>query len=208
VFSLQREELEFLRIANLSDAVFAIAMTLLVLTLKVPDLAGRQLGDLGDKLIDQHDQLLAYLLSFAVIARFWLGHHRLFGYLAYADGPFMVFNLVYLAAIAFVPYPTELLGNYASETPALVVYASAMTVTSALSAGLWLLADRRGLLRHEAREHVGASFHLSAFVPTAVFAISIPLAIVLPRAVLYAWLVMLVFRRPAHRRMPGGDRSR
>ena len=73
---------EFGRIVNFSDGVFAIAITLLVLTLEVPETS----GDLSRQLADQVPDLLAYAISFAVLAKLWVIHHRFFGALAEFDG--------------------------------------------------------------------------------------------------------------------------
>src|SRR3954452_20735338 len=119
-------EVEFNRIVAFSDGVFAIAMTLLVLGLTVP--SGSE--DLTHDLLDNQGDFLAYGISFAVLGRYWLSHHRFFSALERFDGRLMGLNLVYLAFIALVPFSSEVLGDYSRETGAIVVYAINMILVS------------------------------------------------------------------------------
>jgi uncharacterized membrane protein len=95
------------RVEALSDAVFAIAMTLLVLELKVPPSD----ADLPQALAERGAAIGAYVVSFAAISGYWLQHHRLFHILTRSDGWLLLLNLVLLLAIAFMPYPTAVLAD-------------------------------------------------------------------------------------------------
>ena len=101
-------ELEFGRVVAFSDGVIAIAITLLVLTLDVPNVPN---GDLAEALGDQWRQYLAFVLSFALIGRFWIVHHRAFT-LERFDGTLMVLNLIFLALIVVMPFATDLVAEY------------------------------------------------------------------------------------------------
>lgn len=99
-----------------SDGVFAIAITLLVLSIDVPDGFARK--ELSEFIRDEWPQFFAYFLSFAVIGRFWIGHHHVFSMLQDFDRRLIVLNLAYLSMIVLVPFPTELLGEYGvAQTP-------------------------------------------------------------------------------------------
>lgn len=187
----EREQLEFLRVTTISDGIFAIALTLLVLTIKLP--APDAHHSLGSKLSSENGEIVAYVLSFAVIARYWMFHHRLFAFLARADGRFIAANFVFLALIAFVPFPTELLGSYGGHTVTVVFYAVTLGTVSLTAVGLLHLAHRRGL--YLAPESF--AFDLRALRPAIVFAISIPIAFLSPTVAAYSWL-LLFFHRPAH----------
>ena len=93
------------RVLFFSDAVFAIAITLLVVDIRVPTVvanAAQELhGDLG--------RILSFAISFLVIGLFWMGHHRMFRYITALDRPIIFLNLLFLGTIAFLPYPTALL---------------------------------------------------------------------------------------------------
>jgi uncharacterized membrane protein len=145
-----RESVEFARIAAFTDGVFAIAITLLVLSLDVP--ATLPDDELHEFLLDSWPQLFAYFLSFAVIGRFWMAHHVVFSLLHDFDRRLLVLNLAYLSLVVLIPFPTELLGDFGHETDAVVLYA-AVVGTAALLSGLMLMGSiRRGHVRaREAR---------------------------------------------------------
>jgi hypothetical protein len=107
----------FARVANLSDAVFAIAMTLLVLTLDTP-----ATNDLTGALVDQLPQLSAFLLGFALVANLWWQHHKLFELLGSLEGGLIGINLVLLGAVALVPFPTSLVGNAPTDRAAVLPF--------------------------------------------------------------------------------------
>jgi TMEM175 potassium channel family protein len=95
-------EIEFSRIVAFSDGVFSIAITLLVLNLGVGKYVSS--GELADALWDQRENLLAYALSFAVIGRFWLVHHRFFSEVTGFDNRLISLNIFYLAWIVLIPF--------------------------------------------------------------------------------------------------------
>src|SRR5215212_2995635 len=105
-------EVEFNRIVAFSDGVFAIAITLLVLGLTVPP----NHPDLTRLLLNNQDDFIAYAISFAVLGKYWLLHHRFFSALERFDGRLMGLNLVYLAFIALVPFSSQVLGDYSGTT--------------------------------------------------------------------------------------------
>src|SRR4051812_45175085 len=97
------------RVEAFSDAVIAIAITLLVVELPF-DEVGR--GDLGSALRHHWPTFGAYLLSFGGLGIMWLHHHALFGVLARVDRPLVLLTLLLLRAAAFLPFPTSLVGDY------------------------------------------------------------------------------------------------
>jgi len=114
-----RDTLEFSRIANLFDAVFAIAMTLLVLNLEVPDMANE---GLATALAGQIPQLLAFILSFALVANIWWQHHKLFDLLGSVEPVMVSINLVLLGLAVLVPYATGLIGRAYSQRAAVLPF--------------------------------------------------------------------------------------
>ncbi len=104
---------------NLSDAVFAIAMTLLVLTLDIPNVPAEQLGK---ALLGQASQFVALILSFSLVAIIWWQHHRHMALLTKMDPLLIVLNLVFLGVVILVPYPTNLIGNYPYSAVALTFF--------------------------------------------------------------------------------------
>jgi uncharacterized membrane protein len=131
-------EIEFSRIVAFSDGVFAIAITLLVLAINVPDeLSGESLSD---ALWGQRQDILAYALSFAVIGRFWLVHHRFFSEVTAFDGRLLVLNMFYLAWIVLIPFSSEVLGDHGGEAAAIVLYAA--NLSGVVLTGLWMRPTR------------------------------------------------------------------
>jgi uncharacterized membrane protein len=120
-----------------SDAVFAIAITLLVLEIAVPHLGnGQPDASYWQALIDLIPSLFAFGLSFLVIGRFWMGHHERYAVLDQFDARLMWPNMLYLMAIAFMPFATAFLGaNLGHFVPALV-YNLTMLALSLLA--FWL----------------------------------------------------------------------
>src|SRR3954447_15525455 len=102
------EPLSVGRLVAFTDGVFAIAITLLVLNFDEPNGPDSQLLH---QLTDQWPALLAYFLSFAVIGRFWIIHHRVFAVVRRLDGGLLTLNLLFLAFVVLIPFTTEVLGD-------------------------------------------------------------------------------------------------
>jgi uncharacterized membrane protein len=190
----EENEVEFSRIVAFSDGVFAIAITLLVLNLEVPEhIPG---DDLTDALWDQRQDLLAYALSFAVIGRFWIVHHRFFTDVTGFDGRLLALNLFYLAWIVLIPFSSEILGDHAGDTGAVVVYAVNLAAVTLIGRAMFDDARRAGLAspsEEAVREGQGR-----AFLTAAVFLASIPVAFIEPH--LAPWLWLALFVEPLRRR--------
>jgi uncharacterized membrane protein len=189
--------LELDRLVNFSDAVFAIAATVLVLSINIPlDLKG---PDLDRKLWrafgDALPQMLAYALSFFIIARNWLGHHRMFKMIKRIDGRFIALNLAVLGLIALVPFPTEVYGNYPQERTALIVYCVAISAPSIASAVLFRYASEGNRLIDPStpREWVLHS-QLRALSIPAVFLTSIPISFIAVGLAQLWWIWLIPLR--------------
>lgn len=113
--------LEFERVLFFSDAVFAIAITLLVIELRLPELAeGATDASVADALGRLAPRLFAYGLSFAIIGLYWLAHWRRFQRIERTDHRLAVLNLVLLAFVALIPFPTGVIGEHGDTAPAVV----------------------------------------------------------------------------------------
>ena len=189
-----RESVEFARIVAFTDGVFAIAITLLVLSINVPpNLSG---SAMHHELIDAWRQVFAYFLSFAVIGRLWIGHHRFFSHVHDFDRRLLVLNLAYLSLVVLVPFPTEVLGDYGHRTDAVVLYAVVVGSTALFAWFMLRYALRAGHFRPEGQ----AAAVLAAggpLVPALIFYASIPVAFASPVAAQLMWIATIVdvFRR-------------
>lgn len=175
------DEFDYDRTVALSDGVFAIALTLLVLILPQPG-AGR---DLWDELADTLPDFGAYALSFAVLAALWREHHLFMRDVGRIDRRLTTLNLVYLGVIALLPYPTELLADRGDEAAATVVYAVTLAAATGLGGLMALYAGRAGLA--PPREPTPAW----ALATPAVFLASIPIAFASPSAGKLSWLALI-----------------
>jgi uncharacterized membrane protein len=179
---------EFGRIVAFSDGVFAIAITLLVLNLEIAK--GLTEGQIDNALWAQREDFLAYAISFAVIGRFWLVHHRFFGEVEAFDGRLIGLNLVYLGFIVLIPFSSELLGEYGGKSTALIFYSVNLAVVVLVGQLMSYDARRRGLTRIDDRTH--RENQIRGTYIAGIFLLSIPLAYVAPQIAPYFWLVLFV----------------
>jgi uncharacterized membrane protein len=183
---------EFGRVLSFSDGMFAIAMTLLVVGIGVPALTNADsVGDLADALDDQSDAIVSFFISFAVIGRYWVAHHQMFSLLRAFDRGLISLNLVYLGFIAFLPFPTALLGNYFDNPLAVAVYAAAVAIVSGLEVVLLRHAQLHGLLTKAMPDEVYRWGVIGSLTPVLAFALSIPVAFVSSELALAVWLLVI-----------------
>jgi uncharacterized membrane protein len=186
-FERKESSLEFDRVAFFSDAVFAIAMTLLVVGIGIPEVRG---SDLGNALRGKEPEIISFFISFFVIGFYWLGHHQFFGRLQSVSPRLIKLNLVYLAAIAFVPFPTALAGKYTDDPVSIVIYAITLSVASGLEALMHYVANREGLFRRTMPPPVLRYTMVAALVPVVVFLASIPIALHKTTTALLSWILI------------------
>jgi uncharacterized membrane protein len=192
------------RIAFFSDAVVAIAMTLLGIQLRLPITTtsvtlAHDLGQLGD-------QYVSFVLSFIVIAMFWRSHHRRFDVLVAYDDRLIALNTLFLLSIVFLPFPTEVLGRYGGRT-ATIFYASSMLVAGLASLlNAWYVFRVRLVSdRLTSRDRAADMWRGAAFV--AMFGLSIPVAFLSVGAAQVMWVAAVVLRRLASLAARRGDRT-
>ena len=183
-----------------SDGVFAIAITLLVLGLDVPDIPARlAVDELPHALGELRPQLVSYFVGFAVMGLFWLGHHRFFSQLRAFDQTLLVLNLAFLSLIALMPFTTGVFGRYGDVSIAVALYAANVAAVSLLDALMQWLAVRRRLLVDAALARTAETLWRS-LVPAGIFLASIPVAFVSPHAAPWVWLLLLAFSFTRHAR--------
>ena len=112
------------RIVFMSDAVFAIALTLLVLDVRLPDLPWAiSAQEFARGLASIVPQILSYTMSFLVLGLYWFNHHHNFNYIVRYDSSLIWFNLIQLLFVALLPFPTRLIAEHGNQTLAWVFYA-------------------------------------------------------------------------------------
>jgi uncharacterized membrane protein len=148
--------------------------------------------------------VISFFISFAVIGRYWFAHHQFFSLLGSMDPRLIGLNLVYLGFIAFLPFPTALLGIYFENPLSVVVYATAVSIVSGMEVVVFRHAYRAGLLRREIPEQIFRWGARQSLAPLAFFALSIPIAFWNTTAAVASWLLMIPFQAVTHRRAPQG----
>jgi uncharacterized membrane protein len=136
------EALGLQRLVFFSDAVTAIAITLLAIDLRVPEIAASAAAaELPRSLSQLGPRFLSFVVSFAVIGTYWMAHHRYFRYIRRHDGKLMLLNMVFLFCIVLMPFVAGLFGQYYYLPLGMSVYAAAVAAIGLSVGGLWWYAS-------------------------------------------------------------------
>jgi uncharacterized membrane protein len=195
------------RLVFFTDAVVAIALTLLVLPLTdlVPELVAEHKPAV-EAITGNWTKIFSFLLSFAVIGRFWFTHHRIFEHVRAYSGPLVRANFGWLLAIAVLPFPTQLIGAYQSERFTTVFYLGTLLVGSLCHTAMVLIVRHDPQVRGDA-EPVSDESLWNFVLSTVAFALAVVVALFKPNLAYYV-LLLLVFPsrvvRWAARRQPTG----
>jgi uncharacterized membrane protein len=175
--SLLTDDNDLSRIISLSDGVFAFALTLLVTSFFVP--ADLPLDQIPTAVLRQLPTLTSYVTSFVVIGGFWYSHHQKFHHIIRYDSVFLWLNLLILMTIAFLPFPTDFVGEYSRSVFSVIFYNLSMIVASLSFSILWVYATRgRKLVRKELPSNVVLGGFFISLSIAIVFALSTLLALV------------------------------
>lgn len=182
------------RILALSDGVFAIALTLLILDIAVP--ATTSNDDLAKVLLDLWPRYLAFALSFLVISRFWVIHRQAFRLIVRGDPALVWLNLLLLLFISFLPFPTAVLGEHTGSPAASVLYAVAVCLTSAASAAyFWYASGRGNLLGPDVGGAYIRAMRARALSGPVFFALTVPIAAFAPYVAAAVWFLAFPLAR-------------
>jgi uncharacterized membrane protein len=158
------------RIGALSDGLFAIAMTLIVLEIRVPDLgptAGD--GDIAKALGALAPRFVTYLLSFLTLGIFWNGQQTQLSYLARGNRDLAWLSLLFLAIVALFPFTTSLLAEYLYSRLALGLYWLDIALCGFGLLAIWTYVERAGLLRDDVGPEVGHAIRRRILVAQALY---------------------------------------
>lgn len=181
------------RLIVLSDGIYAIAMTLLVINVTIP--AHLEDAAFHKALGDALPNLGAFALSFALIAGFWRDHRRILTPLPTETAVVTRLILLGLGLIALLPFPTALLAEYASQPETVALYAGAMAAIHAVHATLLVLTQRQ--VHPSPKSSAAAArrlFTVQLGSSVLIFGLSVPLAFVNTEAAMWFWLTLI----PAH----------
>jgi len=207
----------FWRLDTFSDAIFAVAMTLLVFAFPIAglprDLSQQAVQSLLQGLSNQFE---TFIISFLVVGAFWLSHHRVFDAIQRYDHVLVWLNFVFLLFIVFIPFPTAVLVSAQSSWLPVAFYAAniacagfALTLTWVYASYRYQLIDARTPIR-EVRLRT-----LQGVIVPSVFLLSILIAFYSPRLAMYFWLLSFVaqwavarqWRRPPESKTSSGAKN-
>jgi len=181
----QHKSLGFERFVFFSDAVFAIAITLLVLDLRLPN------GGAGPfALTPMIPKFISFGLSFYVIGRYWMVHHQLFDRIQGCDSKLLTTNLAFLAGIAFLPFPTSVVILERSDPGPVIFYTLSVAMVGLLMMAVIVVATRPAI-RPGVTTGARARWSLNAAGPPLVFLLAAAVAGERPRAALFLILLLI-----------------
>ena len=159
------------RLAALSDGIFAVAMTLLVLDLRLPA-AGAVHGEagLGRALLVLAPHLVVYLMSFLTLGIFWVGQQTQLNHLARADRDLAWIHLAFLFAVTLMPFSTRLMTAFLAYRLALVAYWANILLLGAMLFASWSYAARAGLVRDDAPPGIHRSVERRIVIAQGLYA--------------------------------------
>jgi uncharacterized membrane protein len=195
------------RLEAFSDGVFAIAITLLVLELKVP--TG---PDLWHELKDEWPSFAAFAVSFWVIGIIWVNHHGVLDHLARADRGVLYLNLLLLFTVVFIPFPTALIAEHLksgeNEEVAAAVYSSAFLAMGLSYSLLWTYIIRhRDLLGVKLADEQVRRTSIAFMIGNPIYAIAVVMSFISPSIVLVIIALLAVYYAAAGMRSPIGERG-
>jgi len=178
------------RLEALSDAIFAFAMTLLVLTLTLPDSTQTKL-DLSQLLAAQWPKFFNYALSFLLLAIFWIVHHQQFRFIHRTDRSHIWINIGILMFVALMPFSTDVNGDYSDNTLAQLLFSGNLLILGLLFLlNWWYACYHHRLVAHDlSREIILRGLRRGAVVPVIAF-ISMVLSLFLTRGA--QWVYVLI----------------
>jgi len=185
------------RLETFADGVMAIAITLLILDVRVPPHAA---GRLGAALLNQWPAYVGYVVSFLTVGIMWVNHHRMFTVIGRTDHWFLMLNVLFLMGVAFVPFPTTLVADalkahgHPDLRIAALTYGATMVAMALLFNAVWLYASGRGNLLSadvdaEAERRKGRSY----LIGPPSYLLATLLAFVSPAITLGAYAALAVF---------------
>jgi uncharacterized membrane protein len=182
------------RMEAFSDGVFAIAITLLILEVSVPE---SEFDDLWSGIAHQWPSYLAYVTSFITIGGIWAAHHGIFRRLAYANQRLMVINLLLLMAVSFLPFPTKLMAeaihNEDAARASVIFYGATLLVISLILSALWgSVALDRHVLKPEVSDDEVRAIALATSPNIGLYVAMIALALIAPRVAIFGYLVIAI----------------
>ncbi len=179
------------RLIGFTDAVYAIALTLVALEIGIPEITGDSADPtvLWNAMVEKGPRIGAFMVAFAWVAVYWRANHRFTATLRAVSGRYVNVTLLYLAFVAILPVPAAILGEYFENPLSITVFAVFVACVSALEVVLWQIAYTDNLFSimpsgaYKRQAMVGSS------IPVATFLLSIPIAFISTWLAVGFWFV-------------------
>lgn len=195
---IQREQrsqvessLEIERLVFFSDAVIAIAITLLAISISLP--ANVTPESLPRDILNLIPQFGIYALSFLIVGNYWVIHHRVFRNIKRYDTPLIWINTVFLLCVAFLPVPSRIFGLYPTEAAAIIFFDVCLIITGLVQYGIWWYAtDHHRLIDPNFSPALIRWGKVRSLIPPAVQVLSIALAFFSPILAIASWALIWI----------------
>lgn len=192
------------RLVFFSDGVFAITITLLVLEIKIPEIAENLVAtELPKELLHLVPKIFSHIISFIVLGLYWIGHHNMFIHIKLHDHVLLWLNILFLMCIASLPFPTGLLGHYPDQQIAIVAYAGTLVLTGITLDLIWWYATTHNLVDGETNPGFIAFVHRYIRLAPLLYLLSIAVSFFSLAFSKFLFIVVIasyIFPNPLHRR--------
>jgi len=180
------------RLIFLSDGVFAIAITLLVLEINVPEIpSALQNAQLSGTLFGLWLPIATYALSFIIVSIYWMTHQRYFSYIKRSDTVLIWLNIFFLMTVAFLPVPTRVLSLYGDHQPAVIFYVGSLTIGGLLILLLWwYVTNNHRLVDKQLDTSLIRHYMQRSLIAPIIFLLSIGLSFISPYLAELSWLLI------------------
>ncbi len=185
------------RLTLFSDAIFAFAVTLLAVNIRVPEIAQSIVGSqLNVELAHLTPKFIGYGLSFFISASYWVFYHRIFTNIKRYDLTLIWLNIAFLFFVVLIPFPSDLIGRFLTQQISVVIYSAMMAATGFVLSLIWLYASRdRRLLDDSLSNAAIRRLSVRTLTMPVVFVVSIPASFVLGEFTPVLWILVVVLGR-------------
>jgi uncharacterized membrane protein len=177
------------RLEALADGIFAIAMTLLVLELRVPEVTGP--GDLASRLVDLWPRFATFFISFVVLGVYWFAHHQTFYFLVRVNRTLVWLSILFFLGAVLIPFVASLLGSYPLDPVALGLYGAVLGLVAIVGYVIWwYITGDRGLIDEKLDPDLVRKVHRWIGAGPSIMPVAIGMAFVAPVVSLLIYLAL------------------
>jgi len=180
------------RLTLFSDAIFAFAMTLLAVNIRVPEIAQSLVSSqLYSEIANLTPKFIGFGLSFFISGSYWIFYHRIFGNIKRYDRTLIWLNLLFLLFIVLIPFPSDLLGRYITQEISIIIYAALMAATGLALGLIWLYASHhRRLIDDGLSDFAVRRLTIRTYVAPILFLVSMPASLLLSTFTPILWVLV------------------